>query len=305
MTSLITDGVCRKYGKTDVVSDASLEIAPDRLTALLGGSGAGKSTLLRLLAGLEPVDAGEIRLGDTVLSKKGKTLAAEKRRIGLVFQDFALFPHLTAEQNICFGLKHLNRADARTLAQDWLERLGLSERAAAYPHQLSGGEQQPFSGLDPALREGVRAFALDAVRSAGIPALLVTHDAHEAMAFADHLAVMREGVITQQGAPDHVYTSPVDLQTAAALGPVNKIDAASSLAPLLGANSGVRQEGVRLDADGPVRGTVMSARRVGAAVSLEIDVEGHGLLTARARFTEVAAGDTVKLSFDPRFSFRF
>jgi len=145
MTSLIAEGVCRKYGKTDVVSDASLEIAPDRLTALLGGSGAGKSTLLRLLAGLEPVDAGEIRLGDTVLSKKGKTLAAEKRRIGLVFQDFALFPHLTAEQNICFGLKHLNRADARTLAQDWLKRLGLSERAAAYPHQLSGGEQQRVS----------------------------------------------------------------------------------------------------------------------------------------------------------------
>ena len=324
MDSLIADGVCRDYGPTRVVSDVSLEIAPRKLTALLGGSGAGKSTLLRLFAGLEPVDAGEIYLGDNVMSRKGKTLRAEKRRIGLVFQDFALFPHLTAQQNVCFGLKHLKRGDAAHLALDWLNRLGLSERASAYPHQLSGGEQQrvaivralapnpiailmdePFSGLDPALRTGVRKIALEAVRDAGIPALLVTHDADEALAFADHLAVMRSGVITQQGAPDHVYANPVDRQTAAALGPVNLITQESSLAPLLGSDSGVREEGIRLDPDGPVRGTILSAKHVGASMLCTIAVEGHGILVSRGHQLNVFEGDDVKLSFDPKLSFRF
>ena len=190
------------------VSEASLTLDPGKVTALLGGSGAGKSTLLRLFAGLEPVDAGEIRLSETVLSSTNKTVPAEKRRIGLVFQDFALFPHMTALQNVRFGLKRLPRPERTPVAENWLNRLGLQARINAYPHELSGGEQQrvaiaralapkpiailldePFSGLDPALREGVREIALSAVREAGIPALLVTHDANEAMAYADYLAV--------------------------------------------------------------------------------------------------------------------
>ncbi len=134
--------VTRRYGPTAVVEGVSLTLEPGNITALLGGSGAGKSTLLRLFAGLEPLDGGEIRLGDELLSAPGKTVPAEKRRIGLIFQDFALFPHLTAAQNVAFGLKSRGKEAARLLAAEWLERLGLTDRAGAYPHELSGGEQQ-------------------------------------------------------------------------------------------------------------------------------------------------------------------
>ena len=120
---LSAHGVTRRYGDLSVVEDVSLSLKPGAITALLGGSGAGKSTLLRLFAGLEPVDAGEIRLGDDVLSTPGRTVPAEKRRIGLIFQDFALFPHLTAAQNVAFGLKHLGKAAAREAAAE-------AERAA-------------------------------------------------------------------------------------------------------------------------------------------------------------------------------
>ncbi|OZB13922.1 MAG: hypothetical protein B7X53_15040, partial [Hyphomonas sp. 34-62-18] len=175
---LSAHGVTRRYGDRAVVDGVSLSLPPGQITALLGGSGAGKSTLLRLLSGLEGVDEGEIRLGEEVLSAHGRTVPAEKRRIGLIFQDFALFPHLTAARNVAFGLKHLPKAEAIARAQAWLARLGLEPRANAYPHELSGGEQQrvaiaralapepaailmdePFSGLDPSLRDSVRDAA--------------------------------------------------------------------------------------------------------------------------------------------------
>jgi iron(III) transport system ATP-binding protein len=141
-TSLSAHGVSRVYDGIAVVSGVSLDLQPGAITALLGGSGAGKSTLLRLLAGLEPVDTGKVCLGDVTLSEPGHTLAPEKRRIGLIFQDFALFPHLTALQNVGFGLASLPKDEARAIAAQWLSRLGLGARSGAYPHELSGGEQQ-------------------------------------------------------------------------------------------------------------------------------------------------------------------
>lgn len=242
MKRLEAVSVSRRYGRARVVDGASLTLEPGKITALLGGSGAGKSTLLRLIAGLEPVDEGEVRLGEDVLSTPARTIPAEKRRIGLIFQDFALFPHLTALENTMFGLAGIEKAAAREKASAWLDRLGLSHRRDAYPQALSGGEQQrvsiaralapepvailmdePFSGLDPALRESVRDETAAIVREAGMPALIVTHDAREAMLAADKLAVMRAGRIVQTGAPDEVYARPVDAETAAALGPVNRM----------------------------------------------------------------------------------
>ena len=274
--SLSAIGVSRAYHGVRVVDSVSLDLKPGAITALLGGSGAGKSTLLRLFAGLEPVDDGEIRLGGRVLSSTKTTVAPDKRRIGLIFQDFALFPHLTALQNVQFGLKPLGKEAAQAEALAWLGRLGLTQRADAYPHELSGGEQQrvaiaralapkpaailmdePFSGLDPALRASVRDEALEAVRAADIPALLVTHDPMEALEAADHVAIMRGGRIRQEGPAAEVYMNPVSADVAASLGPVNRMAAADVPPGLAEAAEGtelvVRPEGISLDPASGVR----------------------------------------------------
>ncbi|MEO1101285.1 MAG: ABC transporter ATP-binding protein [Pseudomonadota bacterium] len=339
MDRLEAVNVTRSYGEDTVVDAVSLALEPGAVTALLGGSGAGKSTLLRLLAGLEPVDAGEVRLGGQVLSSRRKTVPAEKRRVGLVFQDFALFPHLTAAENVAFGLAHLEKGAARQEADAWLGRLGLSARAGAYPHQLSGGEQQrvsiaralapkpaailmdePFSGLDPALREAVRDSALAVVRAAGIPALLVTHDAHEAMISADRLAVMRAGRVVQAGLPEEVYSSPVDIETAAALGPVNvfhaRTDATGQAATPFGTISApaypggtaveiaVREEAVLLKQDGiPAR--VEAVARAGPLVRVTLmsgDFRGFALVSPTDR---PDIGVEVGVSIDPAGAFIF
>ena len=142
MSSVILTRVRRAYAGVAALDDVSLTAPDGRVLALLGPSGSGKSTILRLVAGLEPVDVGEVRIGDEVVSAPGRTLPAEQRRIGMVFQDYALFPHLTAAANVAFGLDKLARAERETEAFRWLDRVGLKSRARAYPHELSGGEQQ-------------------------------------------------------------------------------------------------------------------------------------------------------------------
>lgn len=310
-TSLEAANVSRIYEGRPVVDAVSLRLEAGKITALLGQSGAGKSTLLRLFAGLERPDRGVIRLGDQILSSPEKMISAEKRRIGLIFQDFALFPHLTALQNIMFGLSGIPKAQARTRAQTWLTKVGLEARADAYPHQLSGGEQQriaiaralapepiailmdePFSGLDPAMREDVRETALNAVREAGTPALLVTHDAREAMLSADHLAVMRDGQISQQDTPEKVYAQPVDKETAAALGPIiiteGRINTQSAtietpfgafqpqtLPQITPVMVGLRPEAFVLNPASSVKASVLSRRYQGAMIQLQIARNGH------------------------------
>lgn len=329
MTALIASNVTRTYGKSAVVEDVSLAMEPGLITALLGGSGAGKSTLLRLLAGLEPVDAGEIRLGDTILSNTDRTVPAAKRRIGLIFQDFALFPHLTAEQNIAFGLKHLPKPDIAALVNKWLDRLRLTERRGAYPHQLSGGEQQrvaiaralapspaailmdePFSGLDPGLRGEVRAEALAAIRDAGIPALLVTHDPAEALESADHIAILRAGHVLQQGPAQQIYLFPESVEVAAALGPINRIQPRSALHQLVpnapdNALIAVRPEGIQQDNSSPVRAQVTASQLTGPMVRLELQVGKETLFSLMPRMTAPTAGTEIGLRFDPALSFIF
>ena len=140
--SLGTRDVSRAYAGRTVVDGATIDLRPGKITALLGGSGAGKSTLLRLIAGLEPVDSGEVRYGGKILSSTEVHTAPENRSIGMIFQDFALFPHLDARRNVEFGLSHLPKAERKEIAARWLSKLGLDHRIDAYPHQLSGGEQQ-------------------------------------------------------------------------------------------------------------------------------------------------------------------
>lgn len=237
--AIILAGVRRRYGAAGGVEEVTATLPGGRVTAVLGASGSGKTTLLRLIAGLEPLQHGAIHLGERLLADARTQVPPERRRIGVVFQEAALFPHLSAAHNVAFGLRG-PRAERLACARGWLDRVGLANRADAYPHALSGGEQQrvalaralapqpeavlldePFSGLDPVLRTELRALTLAALRSAGATALFVTHDAEEALFVAEHLLILRGGELVQSGPPRAVYAAPVSVAAAAALGPVN------------------------------------------------------------------------------------
>lgn len=321
-------GVTRRYDGRAVVNEASLTLEPGKITALLGQSGAGKSTLLRLFAGLEPVDGGEILHGDKVVSSVSRHIPAEDRKIGLIFQDFALFPHLNAIDNVGFGLNGKSRQERRDTSLHWLERLGLSHRAKAFPHALSGGEQQrvsiaralaaqpvailmdePFSGLDVTLKSEVRRIALAAVAEAGIPALLVSHDASEAMRDADRIAVMKDGVILQEDTPDQLYLHPAGMAVARALGPLRSVDARDLPAPWIAQlpeapSYCLRPEAVRLDATGEVALEVLRAQRTSSLIEIELKLSETATLQALAIGPFCPApGETIRVSLSPEFAF--
>ncbi|MEO0939664.1 MAG: ABC transporter ATP-binding protein [Pseudomonadota bacterium] len=231
----------RSFGGRKVVDGVSLRIAAGQVTCLLGPSGCGKSTTLRMIAGIEAPDAGEIRVDGKLICDAVTRVPPEKREIGLMFQDFALFPHLSVAENVGFGLKGAGRAARIT---EMLERVDMGRHAQAYPHQLSGGEQQrvalaralaprprimlmdePFSGLDNRLRDGIRDETLSILKEEGTGVLLVTHEPEEAMRMADEIALMRDGQIVQQGAPYNVYTSPVDRAAVAFFSDINVLHA--------------------------------------------------------------------------------
>jgi len=239
---LTLESVSRSYGARQAVIEVDLTLKAGRITCLLGPSGSGKSTLLRLIAGLEPVDAGTIRAGDDILSQPGRTVPPERRGTGLVFQDYALFPHLTVLDNVQFGLTALPRAEQRVRAMAALERVGLADRARDWPHALSGGEQQrvalarslvrepaailldePFSGLDAHLKAGVRNELTATLRAASAAVLIVTHDPAEALMIADRLVLMDAGRVIQAGAPADCYDRPISLAAARLLGEVNSV----------------------------------------------------------------------------------
>jgi iron(III) transport system ATP-binding protein len=224
------DRVTHRYGDVTAVRDVSLDIEPGEIVCLLGRSGCGKTTLLRLAAGVEEPAEGRILINDRAVSEGPHYLPPERRGVGLMFQDFALFPHLTNLANVMFGLKSLPRAEAEREAMRALGRVGLAKYAAAYPHMLSGGEQQrvalaravvprpsvllmdePFSGLDRRLREKVRDDTLNVLREARVTCVVVTHDPEEALQMGDRIALMDRGSLVQQGSPEAIYTKPKDL----------------------------------------------------------------------------------------------
>jgi iron(III) transport system ATP-binding protein len=226
-------GVTKRFGGRAVVAGLDLEVAAGAVLALLGPSGCGKSTTLRLIAGLESVDAGTIWLDGEEVSAPGRLVAPDRRRVGFVFQSFALFPHLSVAQNVAFGARDAARAD------ELLALVRLEARRAARVHELSGGEQQrvalaralamaprvvlldePFANLDAALRRHVRDEVAHALRARGATAILVTHDAAEAFALADRVAVLADGALLQLGAPEEVYARPTSLEVAARTGEV-------------------------------------------------------------------------------------
>lgn len=238
---LVLDGISRVFDGVAVVDDLSLEVSAGEIMCLLGPSGCGKSTTLRVAAGVERQDTGRVLLGGEVVSDSRIHNPPESRSVGLMFQDFALFPHLDIAANVAFGLKK-PKAERRSIAEAYLAKVGLSGFAGKFPHMLSGGEQQrvalaralapsprvmlmdePFSGLDNRLRDSVRDEALSILKAEGAAVLLVTHDPDEAMKMADRIALMRQGKIVQVGAPYNVYNRPVDREAAGFFSDINVI----------------------------------------------------------------------------------
>ena len=227
-------GVHVSFDDTKALTDLTFDVPAGGLLTLVGPSGCGKTTALRVIAGFQDVDAGSVTIrGREVLGPK-VNVAPEKRNVGMVFQDYALFPHISVEENVGYGVSGSNRV-ARV--KEVLDLVGLSGYGPRFPHELSGGEQQrvalaralapspdvvlldePFSNLDAPQRERMRRELKATIRSAGVTAVLVTHDQAEALAIADVVAVMRKGKIQQVGRPDEVYRSPVDPWVAGFLG---------------------------------------------------------------------------------------
>ncbi|GAB5078445.1 ABC transporter ATP-binding protein [Arthrobacter sp. AD-310] len=235
--SLVFEGVSKHYGSVVGANALDFSIPAGELVTVIGPSGCGKSTTLRLAAGLERPDRGTIRVAGEVVADKRRFVEPERRRVGLVFQDYALFPHMTVAQNVEFGLDRLSRAERRARTGEVLDLVRLGHLAARFPHELSGGEQQrvalaralaprpavvlldePFSSLDESLRAQVRRDTVATLKEAGTTGVLVTHDQTEALSVGTRVVVMRGGVIEQADTPEKVFEQPATRFVASFMG---------------------------------------------------------------------------------------
>ncbi|MFT4909153.1 MAG: iron(III) transport system ATP-binding protein [Natronomonas sp.] len=235
-TVLELDGLEKSYDGTSIIHDLSVRVRDGELLTLLGPSGCGKTTTLRLIAGLERPDGGSVRLDGTAVSGP-EFVPAERRDVGVVFQEFALFPHLSARENIAFGIEEWSEAEREARVDELLELVGLADHGEKSPEELSGGQQQrvalarslapepqlllldePFSNLDVDLRVEMREEVREILKKAGVTAVSVTHDQEEAMSISDRVAVMSEGQIEQIGTPEEVFQQPESRFVAGFLG---------------------------------------------------------------------------------------
>ena len=275
-------GVQVSYPRHGIAVDGvDLALQPGEIGVLLGASGSGKSSLLRALAGFEPLAAGQIELAGQVIARAGSGLPPEQRRLGMMFQDFAVFPHLNVRDNIGFGLRGLPRAQRDARVSQWVERVGLHSHAGRFPHELSGGQQQrvalaralapepalllldePFSALDADTRERLIGELRSLFRQAGTTVLMVTHDQHEAFALGDRVGVMHRGRLLQWDAPEALYRAPATPEVAGFVGRGSVLPAA-----VLGLDGSgqvlLRPEHVQLHESGTLRASVLDVRFVG------------------------------------------
>ena len=341
MLGLELAGISRSFAGTRAVDHVDLAVAPGEVVCLLGPSGCGKTTTLRIAAGLEAADSGQVRIGGRVVDGGGAFVPPEQRRVGLVFQDYALFPHLTVLDNVAFGLPA--GPDRAGKARALLTRVNLADRAADHPHKLSGGEQQrvalaralapapllmlldePFSGLNFRLRDRIGEESLSLLRAAGTATLMVTHDSDEAMRLADRIAVMRAGRVVQSGRPLDLYDRPADLFVAEFFSEINKIravvengvvDTGIGLLPATGLANGtsviaaVRPEAIRPGGSAPALATAVHPMGAYALVKLKHPVRDITYLmrVEHGATPEVSAkvGARVGVSLDPRGCFVF
>ncbi|WP_082537051.1 MULTISPECIES: ABC transporter ATP-binding protein [unclassified Aureimonas] len=324
-------------GRTEILKGITLSAEPGEILCLLGPSGSGKTTLLRIAAGIERQTSGRVVLGGHEVSGPSAFVPPEKRGVGLMFQDFALFPHMTLLDNVRFGLGHLGRDEGRRAARSALERVGLAASAANYPHALSGGEQQrvalaraltprpsvllmdePFSGLDSRLKDVVRTDTLQILRESRATAIVVTHDAEEAMRMGDRIALLRGGRLVQIGTGEDIYRRPTDLFAAGFFSELNVIEGEARggrVVTALGAVASsprsdgttmtvaLRLTGLLVAAKGEgVSGRIVGRRFLGAVDLLTIAVEGLDRpLRARLRAGQLPDGlAEVFVSVDPQ-----
>ncbi|WP_020179999.1 ABC transporter ATP-binding protein [Methylopila sp. M107] len=331
------ESVTKVFDGRAVVREVSLVVEAGEIVSLVGASGCGKSTLLRLIAGLERPDGGHISIGGALVSGPSGFVEPERRGVGFIFQDYALFPHLTVARNVRYGLRGLSATAAEQIAHEMLERVGLGAFGDRYPHMLSGGEQQrvalaralapkpsvllldePFSNLDRRLGEQVRARTLALVRELGASAILVTHDPQEAMASGDRVALMRAGALVQIGRPQDLYERPAsreaaDFFAAATETPGRRVNGhvetpLGRFAAPAGLGEGdevsvfVRAPDVRLVAPGEgVAARLLSRSYVGAAYELTIGVEGveRPVRARSASGGDARIGDVVHICVSP------
>ncbi|KQY16392.1 iron ABC transporter ATP-binding protein [Rhizobium sp. Root73] len=302
--------VSRSFGATVALDDVSLTIASGEIICLVGQSGCGKSTLLRMIAGVDTVDGGRILLNDQEISGPAHFVEPEDRKIGFVFQDYALFPHLTVEQNIQFGLKRRSKQEAAARTADVIAHIGIAHLKGRYPHMLSGGEQQrvalaralapqpdillmdePFSNLDRGLREKVRDETLSLLRGLGTTVIMVTHDPEEALSAGDRVVLMKAGKIVQAGSGYDLHDRPVSPYAAEFFCAFNRISgvyrnghvetAIGRFAQVLDARDGtpsmlyIRPQGITVSrGPGDFSGEVKNRTFLGEVEQLAIAVKG-------------------------------
>jgi iron(III) transport system ATP-binding protein len=307
--SVTFEDVLQRFGTVTALAGVSLHVEAGEIVCLLGQSGCGKSTLLRIAAGVEEPTAGRVLLDGREVSGPARFLEPEKRGVGLMFQDYALFPHLTVLGNVAYGIRGLPAADTRASAMRALERVGLGELADAYPHMLSGGEQQrvalaravsprpgvllmdePFSNLDRRLKDAVREETVAVIRETGATSMIVTHDPEDAMRIADRIVLMRKGRIVQTGSGEELYMHPNSLFVARFFSDFNEIAATVrngsvetpfGRLPAPGLPEGaaavicIRPQALKLRAAGfCLPGRVVSRRFLGEVDALEVAVQG-------------------------------
>jgi len=320
------DGVTKHFGEVAAVDSASLCVARGEIVALLGPSGCGKTTLLRLIAGFERPDGGSVTVDGRLVASPAAWIAPEARRVGMVFQDYALFPHLTVAGNVGFGLPRRTRASR---VPELLAIVGLDALEGRYPHELSGGQQQrvalaralapspelvlldePWSNVDPFLRESLRAEVAEIIRPLGVTVLLVTHDREEAFTLADRIALMRDGSVVQEGTAEELYFAPASRWAAEFVGAANvlsgrivagRVETAIGTFPANGASSRsdaqvlVRPELLELEPSPAGAGEVVAREFRGHDVFYRVLLDGVELVSQRPSTEVVDLGSRVAI----------
>lgn len=328
-------GATKRFGDVLAVDDVSLQLMPGEIMSILGPSGCGKTSLLRLIAGFETLDHGEIAIRSSTVSSTAHHLPPERRNIGMVFQEYALFPHMTVAQNVAFGLRRMSSTDRHNRTDEALSIAQLTGLEGRYPHELSGGQQQrvalartiapqpiavlldePFSNLDAGLRSTVRLDVVSILRSKRIAAIFVTHDREESFAIADRIGVMSNGRLEQVDTPHALYRTPANLRIARLIGDCDFLSGIAHTGtaetcigslPYMCANSPiadgadvtimVRPDDMSIQADAVGTCTVTSAEFRGSETMLVVHTPaGASLRCRQPGYSSLAVGAKVNLT---------